>query len=71
MWPVDLVLPRSPGRTMAIGFHDVPRDPRGRALQTEAQLGAYRSLGCIRQSTADAQHLYAWAPVGTTVVVVR
>jgi hypothetical protein len=59
------------GRTMAIGFHDIPRDRYGRPLQTEAQLGTYRSHGCVRQSTADAKHLYAWAPVGTKVVVLR
>lgn len=59
------------GRTMAIGFHEIPRDRHGRPLQTEAQLGTYRSRGCVRQSPADAKHLYAWAPVGTKVVVVR
>ncbi len=59
------------GRTMAIGFHDIPRDRRGRPLQTAAQLGSYRSQGCVRQVAADAKYLYDWAKIGTTVVVVR
>jgi lipoprotein-anchoring transpeptidase ErfK/SrfK len=32
-------------------------------------LGTFRSLGCTRQSDAKAKALYAWAPIGTTVVV--
>jgi lipoprotein-anchoring transpeptidase ErfK/SrfK len=27
------------------------------------------SHGCVGMKTADAEHLYSWAPVGTTVVV--
>ena len=52
-----------------IGFHDLPRDKRGRPLQSVSQLGTYRSGGCVRQTRADAIFLYGWAPVGTTVVV--
>lgn len=59
------------GRTMAIGFHDIPRDRRGRPLQTAAQLGSYRSHGCVRQLASDARYLYGWAKIGTKVVVVR
>ena len=59
------------GSRLAIGFHDIPRSRSGRPLQSEAQLGTYRSHGCVRQSTADARALYDWAPLGTTVVVVR
>ncbi len=58
------------GRTLAIGFHSIPRDLRGRPLQTEAQLGSYRSLGCVRQSVSDAVKLWDFAPIGTKVVVV-
>jgi hypothetical protein len=57
------------GRSLAIGFHAIPRYPSGRPLQSAAQLGTFRSAGCVRQADADAAHLYAWAGVGTTVVV--
>jgi hypothetical protein len=54
---------------LAIGFHAIPRDKRGRPIQTEAELGTYRSLGCVRQSDASAVALWNFAPVGTKVVV--
>lgn len=59
------------GSRLAIGFHSIPRDARGRPLQSEAQLGSYRSSGCVRQADHKAQALYAWAPIGTRVVVLR
>ena len=59
------------GRTMAIGFHSIPRYPGGRPLQSEAQLGTWRSSGCIRQADHKAAALYRWTPVGTKVVVLR
>ncbi|WP_164477981.1 L,D-transpeptidase [Nocardioides pantholopis] len=52
----------------AIGFHDIPVDD-GRRVQTVAQLGTPRSHGCIRQRPVDARALWAFAPLGTTVVV--
>lgn len=58
------------GRTLAIGFHSIPRDKRGRPIQTEAQLGSYRSLGCVRQADVDSAHLWNFAPLGTKVVVI-
>ena len=58
------------GRTLAIGFHSIPRDKRGRPIQTEAQLGGYRSLGCVRQADIDSAHLWNFAPLGTKVVVI-
>lgn len=58
------------GRSLAIGFHSIPVRPNGRPLQSEAELGRYRSHGCVRQRLADAAFLWDWAPVGTTVVVV-
>jgi len=58
------------GRTLAIGFHAIPRDRRGRPIQTEAQLGTFRSAGCVRQSDADASALWNFAPLGTKVVVI-
>ena len=57
------------GRTLAIGFHAIPRDLRGRPIQTEGQLGSFRSLGCVRQADADAVALWNFAPLGTKVVV--
>lgn len=58
------------GRSLAIGFHSIPVRPNGRPLQSESELGSYRSHGCVRQRLADAAFLWDWAPVGTAVVVV-
>jgi hypothetical protein len=57
------------GNRYALGFHSIPRRHNGTPIQTEAQLGTFRSSGCTRQSDAKAKALYAWAPIGTTVVV--
>ena len=57
------------GNTLALGFHSIPKRPDGTFLQSEAELGQYRSAGCTRQRLDDARYLYEWAPVGTTVVV--
>jgi hypothetical protein len=57
------------GSTLAIGFHSIPVDSAGRPIQSESELGSYRSAGCVRQRRSDAEKLYNWAPVGTTVVV--
>lgn len=56
-----------------IGFHEIPRDyslPGAPWLQSEAQLGQPLSDGCLRESSADAEFMWAWAPVGTRVVVI-
>jgi lipoprotein-anchoring transpeptidase ErfK/SrfK len=53
----------------AIGFHDIPIDD-GKRVQTQSQLGTPQSHGCIRQKESDAKALWAFAPIGTTVVVV-
>ena len=58
------------GRDLPIGFHAIPRFPSGRPLQSEDDLGGYRSAGCVRQADADAARLWDWAPIGTKVVVV-
>lgn len=55
-----------------IGFHEIPRDtalPGDPWVQTVDQLGQPLSSGCLRESTADAEFMWAWAPVGTKVVV--
>ncbi len=58
------------GRRAAIGFHDIPVH-EGERVQTREQLGTPQSHGCIRQLRKDARALWEFAPVGTTVVVVR
>lgn len=52
-----------------IGFHEIPTK-NGVPLQTEAKLGTYLGGGCLRSSTADAKFIYAWAKLGTRVIVV-
>ena len=55
----------------AIGFHAIPiHRSDGTAYQTEAELGTRLSGGCQRQANADATFLWAFAPVGTKVVVI-
>ena len=56
-------------RGLPIGFHSIPVDRNGRPLQSEEELGQPRSKGCVRQRRADAEHLWNWAPDGTTVRV--
>ena len=53
----------------AIGFHAIPVDRNGRPIQSEEELGQPRSHGCVRQRRSDAEHLWNWAPDGTTVRV--
>ena len=57
-------------KRLAVGFHSIPTTRRGRPIQSEAQLGTFRSAGCVRQRLADAAFVWDWAPVGTPVVVV-
>jgi hypothetical protein len=57
------------GRSLAIGFHSIPKRANGVPLQSEAQLGTFRSAGCVRQSEDKAWLLYHWAKLGTPVVV--
>jgi hypothetical protein len=56
------------GAHAAIGFHSIPTK-NGTPLQTVAQLGTPQSHGCIRQKLVDAQRMWAFAKVGTEVVV--
>ena len=58
------------GRTTDIGFHGIPRMPNGGLIQSESELGQYRSHGCVRQAISDAILTWNFAPTGTTVVVV-
>jgi hypothetical protein len=54
---------------LAIGFHAIPRYSNGTPMQTEDELGYFRSGGCVRQADHKAYALYQWAPIGTTVIV--
>jgi peptidoglycan hydrolase-like protein with peptidoglycan-binding domain len=55
----------------AIGFHGIPiHVSDGTPYQTEAELGTRMSGGCQRQANPDAAFLWAFAPVGTKVVVI-
>ena len=56
-------------RGLPIGFHAIPINRKGRPIQSEAELGQYRSKGCVRQSRATAEILWHFAPVGTPVRV--
>jgi peptidoglycan hydrolase-like protein with peptidoglycan-binding domain len=54
-----------------IGFHGIPTHVNdGSAYQTEAELGTRLSGGCQRQANNDAKFLWAFADIGTTVVVI-
>lgn len=60
---------RPKGEDLAIGFHGIPQLPDGKPLQSQEELGHYRSAGCVRQDNGSAKRLFVWASVGTTVVV--
>lgn len=60
------------GRAASIGFHTIPTYADGRYTHPVSQLGlAVGHGGCVHSTDADALFLYRWAPVGTTVVVLR
>jgi hypothetical protein len=70
----ELLLPNmtrfAHGTNLAIGFHGIPLDADTRApIQSDAELGSFRSAGCVRMAQSAATTLYAWAPIGTPVVV--
>lgn len=53
-----------------IGFHGIPiHVSDGSAYMTEEELGQRLSGGCQRQANADARFMWAFAEVGTKVVV--
>ncbi len=64
---VRFVRPGTWGNRWAYGFHSIPRYPNGEPMQTEAEMGYYRSGGCVRQPDHKALALFDWAPIGTTV----
>ena len=58
-----------PAGRAATGFHSIPVTWDGTPIQSEEELGQFRSAGCVRQRADKAEQLYAWAPIGTPVVV--
>lgn len=64
---VRFVRPGTWGNRWAYGFHSIPRYSNGQPMQTEDELGYFRSGGCVRQADHKAIALYAWAGIGTTV----
>jgi len=68
---MDYMVRFTAGERAAIGFHDIPVNADGEPLQGLDQLGTPTSAGCIRQRTADARQMWAFAGIGTTVVVVE
>lgn len=60
-----------PTKLGAIGFHAIPIHVEdGSVYQTDAELGTRLSGGCQRQNNLDAQFTWAFAQIGTPVVVV-
>jgi peptidoglycan hydrolase-like protein with peptidoglycan-binding domain len=54
-----------------IGFHGIPiHVADGTAYMTEDQLGNRLSGGCQRQANSDANFMWAFAQIGTTIVVI-
>jgi len=57
------------GRSLAIGFHGIPRRGDGSPIQSDSELGQFRSAGCVRMNQTEVKILWDFAPVGTAVVV--
>ena len=57
------------GTTTDIGFHGIPLRPDGSPIQSDAELGQYRSHGCVRESQADAVRTWNFGSLGTPVIV--
>ena len=69
----DLILPYfvgfAYGSTTDIGFHGIPLRPDGSPIQSDAELGQFRSHGCVRESQADAVRTWNFGSIGTPVIV--
>jgi lipoprotein-anchoring transpeptidase ErfK/SrfK len=57
------------GRRAPIGFHSVTENRHGELVLARDELGTPRTPGCVEQWRDDAAALWAFAPVGTPVVV--
>jgi hypothetical protein len=64
---VRFVRPGTWGNQWSYGFHSIPRYANGTPMQTEAQMGTFRSGGCVRQPDHKAYALFQWADIGTVV----
>ena len=47
----------------------IPRRGDGSPIQSDSELGQFRSAGCVRMNQAEVKILWDFAPVGTAVVV--
>ncbi len=54
---------------LGYGFHTIPVFADGSPLQSENELGFFRSAGCVRQRRGDAIYLWDWAQAGDPVVL--
>jgi L,D-transpeptidase catalytic domain len=52
-----------------IDIHGIPLRPDGTPIEPDSLLGTPESHGCVRMNQADAQFVWNWSSVGTTVVV--
>ena len=52
-----------------IDFHGIPLRSDGSPIEPDSLLGTPQSHGCVRMQQAEAEFLWNWSTVGTTVVV--
>ena len=55
---------------LGYGFHTIPVNASGAPLQSEAELGQFRSAGCVRQAWDDAVFLWNWTRMDDPVIVI-
>ena len=55
---------------LGYGFHTIPVGANGVPLQSESELGSFRSAGCVRQAWDDAVFLWNWSQLGDPVIVI-
>jgi L,D-transpeptidase catalytic domain len=66
--PFTLRFARS-SRGTPIDIHGIPLRPDGSAIEPDSLLGTPQSHGCVRMKQSDAEFVWNWSEVGTTVVV--
>jgi hypothetical protein len=52
-----------------IDFHGIPLRSDGSPIEPDSLLGTPQSHGCVRMKQSEAEFLWNWATLGTTVVV--
>ena len=67
-YTMDYFMAYAQGEVLHLGFHTIPLH-NGVPIQTEDELGQFRSHGCIRQDIPHAIQLWNWAPLYTPVWV--